>query len=171
MPDNFDQIRATPPEAEQVAAQRILLQDLLNLQCQAREATTHICVARREPDPHAARNRDHGRSAFKVAAINADGAPAPIRTRASLTSTTITPGSPATGGETDNAGGASMSTGANPDVLAPADRLARAAICRPGSCKYPSAAPLRRQRPQAPRSPPKSAPGRHRSTDAGARLR
>jgi hypothetical protein len=124
MPDNFNQIRATPPEAEQVAAQRILFQDLLNLQSQAGKASAHIRVARREPDPHAARNRYHGRSAFKVAAINADGAPAPIRTRTSFTSTTITPGSPATGGETDNAGDASMSTGANPDVLAPADRLA-----------------------------------------------
>ena len=124
MPDDFDQIRATPSKAKHVAAQRILLQDLLNLQRQARKAAPHIRVARREPDPHTARNRDQGRNAFKVTVINADGAPAPIRTRASFTSTTITPGSPATGGETDNAGDASMSTGANPDVLAPADRLA-----------------------------------------------
>jgi hypothetical protein len=107
-----------------VSAQRILLQHLLNLQSQARKAAAHIRVARRKPDPHAARNRDHGRSAFKVAAIKADGAPAPIRTRASFTSTTMTPGSPATGGETDNAGDPSISTGANPEVLAPADRLA-----------------------------------------------
>jgi len=124
MPDDFNQIRATTSKAKQVAAQRILFQGLLNLQSQAGKAAAHVRVARREPDPHAARNRDHGRSAFKVAAINADGAPAPIRTRASFTSTTITPGSPATGGETDNAGDPSMSTGANPDVLAPADRLA-----------------------------------------------
>jgi len=124
MPDNFNQIRATPSETEQVATQRILFQDLLNLQSQAGKAAAHVRVARREPDPNATRKRDHGRNAFKVAAINADGAPAPIRTLTSFNSTTITPGSPATGGGIGEAGGASISTGANPDVLARADCLA-----------------------------------------------
>ena len=59
MPDDFDQIRATPPEAEQVPAQRILFQDLLNLQRQARKAAAHIRVARRKPDPNAGGNGDH----------------------------------------------------------------------------------------------------------------
>ena len=40
MPDNFNQIRATPSETEQVATQRILFQDLLNLQSQAGKAAT-----------------------------------------------------------------------------------------------------------------------------------
>ena len=59
MPDDFDQIRPTAPEAEQVSAQRILLQDLLNLQSQARKAAPHIRVARREPDPNAGGYGDH----------------------------------------------------------------------------------------------------------------
>jgi hypothetical protein len=38
MPDDFNQIRATPSKAKQVATQRILFQDLLNLQSQAGKA-------------------------------------------------------------------------------------------------------------------------------------
>ena len=59
MPNNFNQVRSTPPEAEQVTAQRILLQDLLNLQRQAWKAATHIRVSRRKPDTNAGGKRDH----------------------------------------------------------------------------------------------------------------
>jgi hypothetical protein len=131
MPEDLCQIAPATTENEKIAAMGIALQALLNLQGQSLQTPAHIRVARRDPDPHAARKRDHERSAFKVAAINADGAPAPIRTRASFTSTTMTPGSPATGGETDNAGDPSISTGANPEVLAPADRLAVSIRGRP----------------------------------------
>jgi hypothetical protein len=59
MPDDFDQIRATAAEAEQVPAQRILLQDLLNLQRQAWESTAHISIARRKPNTDAGWNNNH----------------------------------------------------------------------------------------------------------------
>ena len=59
MPDHFDQIRSASAKAKQVTAQRILLQDFLNLQRQARESTTQIRVARREPDPNAGGYGDH----------------------------------------------------------------------------------------------------------------
>jgi hypothetical protein len=48
-------------------------------------------VARRDPDPTSGRNGDHDRSAFNVAAINADEAFAPIRIRAPFISTRIAP--------------------------------------------------------------------------------
>ena len=100
-------------------AQRILLQDLLNLQRQAREAAAHIRVARCEPDTNASRNRDHARSAFNVAEISADEAAAPIRTRASRTSTTIAAASSnfAAVGEAKIAGAGSIITGANPEAV------------------------------------------------------
>ena len=85
-------------------------------------------------NPHAARNRDHGRSAFNVAAINAVGAPGPIRTRASFTSTTMTSGTPAAGCA---AGDASITTDANPTRSPSPTFATRAAICRQGSCKHP----------------------------------
>jgi hypothetical protein len=77
MPDDFDQIRATSPEAEQVTAQRILLQDLLNLQSQARKATTQIRVARREPDPNPDGYRDHRDRRPSLSARNAAAKVAP----------------------------------------------------------------------------------------------
>src|ERR1700691_6015336 len=41
--------------------QWVMLQDLLHLQSQARKAAPHVGVARRDPDPDAARYRDHRR--------------------------------------------------------------------------------------------------------------
>ena len=59
MPDDFDQIRPTAPETEQVSAQRVLLQDLLNLQRETRKAAPHIRIACREPNTDAGWKRDH----------------------------------------------------------------------------------------------------------------
>ena len=55
--------------------------------------TTHVGVTGRDPDPTSRRYRDHVRSAFNVAAINAEDAFAPIRIRASFISTKIAPAS------------------------------------------------------------------------------
>jgi hypothetical protein len=92
-------------------AMRIALQRLLDNQRQAVETFAHIGMAGREPDATALRDRDHDRRAFKVAAINAVGASALMRTRASFISTVMTPAfSPFSEGV---AGGpASMATGA-----------------------------------------------------------
>ena len=62
MPDQFYQIAAAAPEAEQMTAQRIMLQHLLHTQCQRREPAPHIRVARRQPNPNACRDRDHRRA-------------------------------------------------------------------------------------------------------------
>ena len=83
-------------------------------------AATHVGVARRDPDATSRRYRDHGRNAFKVAAITPEGALALIRTRTSFMSTSMTPGSePFAGGNVgDGRGGVSMITGENPLALA-----------------------------------------------------
>lgn len=72
---------------------RIALQLLLDLKRKPLHAAPHVGVARRDPDPASRGNWDHDRSAFRVAEISAEDAPAQIRTRASFTSTTIRPGS------------------------------------------------------------------------------
>src|ERR1700675_3309822 len=96
----------------------VAMEPLLNLQRQPLHATTHVSVARRDPDPTSRRNGDHDRSAFNVAAINADEAFAPIRIRASFISTRIAP----TSGSPDRDAGAGVSfttTGAKPHGSAP----------------------------------------------------
>ncbi len=76
-------------ENVEIAGVGITFQLLLDLKRQPLHAAPHVRVARRDPDPHVAGDRDHVRSAFNVAAISADDAPAPIRTRALFTSTMI----------------------------------------------------------------------------------
>src|SRR5215204_1564580 len=62
MPDDLQEIAATAAKAEQVAAQGIVAQHLLNLQRQGRKSFAHIRVPGRQPHPHARRDRDHRRS-------------------------------------------------------------------------------------------------------------
>jgi hypothetical protein len=97
MPKYLGEIATTTSENEEIAAVRIAIESLLNLQGKALHATPHVRVARRDPDPTPRRNRNHVRSAFNVAAINTEDAFAPIRIRASFISTKIAPasGSPA----------------------------------------------------------------------------
>jgi hypothetical protein len=120
VPEDFGEIAATSAEDVKIARVRIALQLLLHLKRQALHSATHVRVARRDPDPTSRRHRDHDRNAFKVAAITAEGASAPIRTRTPFNSTSITPRSePFDGGNVaDGRGGVSMITGENP--LAPA---------------------------------------------------
>ncbi len=105
---------------------RIALQLLLHLERQTLHATTHVRVARRDPNPASRRYRDHDRNAFKVAAITTEGASALIRTRTPFRSTSMTPGSePLAGGNVDDGrAGVSMITGENP--LEPALGVRRA---------------------------------------------
>src|SRR5690606_40116828 len=59
VPNDLDQIAALAPEAEQMAAQRVMLQHLLHPQRQRREPAPHVRMARRQPHPNACRDRDH----------------------------------------------------------------------------------------------------------------
>ena len=77
---------ATTEDVE-IAAVRIALETLLNLQRQPLHAATHVRVPSRDPDTTSRRNGDDDRSAFNVAAINADEAFAPIPIRTSFVST------------------------------------------------------------------------------------
>ena len=93
MPEDFRQIAAATSENIEIARVRIALQLLLYLKRQSLHAAPHVRVARRDPDPTSRGNGNQERSAFKVAAITADGVFAPIRTRAPFISTKIAPGS------------------------------------------------------------------------------
>lgn len=61
MPENLDQVAATTPELIEIAVMRIAHQALLNRESQALHAATHVGVASGDPDPDAARDRDHRR--------------------------------------------------------------------------------------------------------------
>ena len=120
MPEDFGEIAAAPAENVKIARVRIPLQLLLNLKRKTLHPAPHVGVASRDPDPATRRQWDHDRRAFNVAAITADGAPAPIFTRTSFSSTSTT-----TCGATSSvagakvagaAGAASMTTGENPKV-------------------------------------------------------
>src|ERR1700709_2596795 len=136
MPDDFDQIRATAPEAEQVTAQRILLQDLLNLQSQAREATTHVRVACREPNVNAGRKGNHRERRPSLnarrAAANVASSIAPVtRIRAPLAkSISIAPESPSRDGEGSGTAGWIGSTARVAGTNPACGRVASACVAR-----------------------------------------
>src|SRR6478672_5760244 len=68
-----------------MAAQRVLAKHSLNLQRQGGESFAHIRVARREPHPHARRDRDHRRSSPRAIRTTAStSAPGPKTTRSPL---------------------------------------------------------------------------------------
>ena len=120
MPENLGEIAPAAPENETIAAMWVTLETLLNLQRQPLHATAHVSMTGRDPDPASRWNRDQDRSAFNVAVINADGAFAPIRTRASFICTRITPGSESFGGDDGGRAGSVSSTitRANPEAPA-----------------------------------------------------
>ena len=126
MPKAFDEIAAATAEQEDIAGMRVAVQLLLDLKRQPLHAATHVGVARRDPHPTSQRRRDHGHNAFNVAATNAAGAFEPIRTRASCTSTTMTPNSssPAAGTKADFGFASAMTNGVNLGAL-PACRASR----------------------------------------------
>jgi len=57
--EDFDQIAPPPPEGEQMARERILLQDFLGQQRQAVEAFAHVRDTTSQIDVHPGRYRDH----------------------------------------------------------------------------------------------------------------
>src|ERR1700692_550050 len=61
MPKNLGEIAPTPAEDIEIAGMGIALQTLLNRQSQALHATAHVRVPSCDPDPDAARYRDHRR--------------------------------------------------------------------------------------------------------------
>src|SRR5204862_4294764 len=61
MPKNLDEIAPTPAEDIEIAGMGIALQALLNRQSQALHAAAHVRVPGGDPDPDAARYRDHRR--------------------------------------------------------------------------------------------------------------
>src|ERR1700688_843259 len=61
MPKNLGKIAPTPAEDIEIAGMGIALKALLNRQSQALHAAAHVGVAGRDPDPDAARYRDHRR--------------------------------------------------------------------------------------------------------------
>src|SRR6202035_3093291 len=61
MPKNLGQIAPTPAEDIEIAGMGIALKALLNCQSQAMHAAAHVGVDGRDPDPDAARYRDHRR--------------------------------------------------------------------------------------------------------------
>src|SRR3954465_7251861 len=82
MPKHFDQAAAPPAEHEQMPAVRVVPQRLLHHECQAIKTFAHVGVAARQPDPGAARDRDHRRrfpleSAF-ISADTVEASTAPV---------------------------------------------------------------------------------------------
>src|SRR5438046_2882163 len=59
VPNDLQKIAAFAPEAEKTAAHGVALEHFLHAQSQARKATPHVGMARRQPHSHARRDRDH----------------------------------------------------------------------------------------------------------------
>src|SRR5690349_3818424 len=62
VPQHLDEVTAAAAKHKQIAAVRVMAQRLLNEQRQPIKPFAHIGPTRRQPNPHAARNRDHRRS-------------------------------------------------------------------------------------------------------------
>src|SRR4051812_38898879 len=94
-------------------------QCFLDLQGKAVHPTAHVGVARGQPHPHPARQRDHRLTSPRSAALTTAGSAAPeIRTRPpSGISISISPKGAGTASATDGAAGA-IATAAKPGILA-----------------------------------------------------
>src|SRR5271166_2428505 len=67
MPKDLRQVAAATSEDVEIASMGIALQTLLNLKRQTLHAAPHVGMTSRNPDPDAARNRNHRRdSAFRT---------------------------------------------------------------------------------------------------------
>src|SRR5258708_4722557 len=99
VPDHFQKVAAASTEAKQMAAQRVALKNLLDLQGQRRKALPHVGIASRKPHPHAGRQRDHrGRpsTSAATAAVSVATSTAPvIRIRTPATNSISMPPPPA----------------------------------------------------------------------------
>jgi hypothetical protein len=85
VPDNLQQVAATPTKAKQMAAERIAMKDFLNLQRQACKTLPHVGMAGRQPDSNAARKSNHRRRSCPASAsitqdsVASSGAPSIVR--------------------------------------------------------------------------------------------
>src|SRR3954452_14009949 len=93
MPENLQKIAAPAPEDKKMARVRIALEHLLHQERQPVHALAHVGAAGSEPDPCAARERDHHPAMPRSAAATTAGSTAPeIRTRSPrASSTSISP--------------------------------------------------------------------------------
>jgi hypothetical protein len=66
---DLDQVTSSTAEDESMAAVRVPPQRLLHLQRQPAHPAPHVGAAGGEPDPHAARHRDHRRANTRSAAV------------------------------------------------------------------------------------------------------
>src|ERR1700683_4024990 len=71
MPKNLGEIAPTPAEDVKIASVGIALQTLLNRQSQALHAAAHVRMPSCDPDPDAARYRDHRRLNTSKPRLNA----------------------------------------------------------------------------------------------------
>src|SRR3954466_8057602 len=111
MPKDFNQTPSSAPKDKQMAGVRITPERLLNEQRQAIEALAHVRVPRREPHPHAGRNRDHRRPTTmpRTATMVSRSTGPAIRTRPPAHSTSTTP--PLAGGECGGSAGEGSASG------------------------------------------------------------
>src|SRR5690349_11929336 len=82
MPQDLDQPAAASAKHEQVTSVRVLLERLLHQQRQPIEASAHVGVTGRQPNPYPRRNRDHRRRSpldnAATAAVSAAGSTTPV---------------------------------------------------------------------------------------------
>jgi hypothetical protein len=117
MPNYFQQIAAAPAKAKQMTAQRIAVKNFLNLQRQARKASSHIGGASRQPNPNAARESNHRRRSCPASApitrdrVASSGAPSIVKRTFSPNAIVIVP--PPSSEDERSAAGALTATGTN----------------------------------------------------------
>src|ERR1700712_2171895 len=63
MPKRLKQRTIAATKHEDIARKRVTAEPFLHQQRQSRHTTAHVGVARRQPNPHGAGNRDHSRNA------------------------------------------------------------------------------------------------------------
>jgi len=96
VPQNLEQIATTATKDKKMPAVRIVLERLLNQQCQGLVALPHIRVAGRQPHPRAAWEQDHGRSSTATTRARAAASTpwSTITRRPCVSTISIRPGTP-----------------------------------------------------------------------------
>jgi hypothetical protein len=114
MPNDLDQVASSPPKDPQIAGMRIALERFLHQERKRTEPLAHIRMARRQPNPRAARKGDHRRGFRAVRApitrvsVAASGAPSTVTRTCAPIEITIDAGAGA-GGATGSTVGAPIS--------------------------------------------------------------
>src|SRR5579862_76371 len=109
VPDNLDQVASSPAKHPKIAGVRIALELFLHQERERTESLAHIRMARRQPNPRAARKGDHRRRLRAVRApitrvsVAASGAPSTVTRTCAPIEITIEAG---IGGATGSTAGA-----------------------------------------------------------------